>query len=50
MHTTKVLARSCVLLLLLTSSGCATTPGDVRLRPDGTPGPEECPAKALECE
>jgi hypothetical protein len=40
-------------MILLLSSGCATPvgnsrPGDVRLRPDGTPGPEDCPAKALE--
>jgi hypothetical protein len=47
MHTPKVLACSGVLLLLM-ASGCATTPGNVSLRPDGTPGPEECPAKALE--
>lgn len=47
MHTPKVLACSCVLFLLMTS-GCATTPGNVSLRPDGTPGPEACPAKALE--
>ena len=46
MHTPKVLACSCVLLLM--ASGCATTPGNVSLRPDGSPGPEECPAKALE--
>jgi hypothetical protein len=35
-------------ILLLMSSGCTTTLGNVRLRPDGTPGPEACPAKALE--
>jgi hypothetical protein len=35
-------------LLLSTSSGCATTPGHVPLRPDGSPGPEDCPEKALE--
>lgn len=35
-------------VLLSISLGCATTPGGVALRPDGTPGPEECPAKALE--
>ncbi|RKG56243.1 hypothetical protein D7X30_24905 [Corallococcus sp. AB011P] len=28
--------------------GCATTPGDVRLRSDGTPMAEKCPEKALE--
>jgi hypothetical protein len=35
------------IVLLATSSGCTTT-GGVALRPDGTPGPQECPAKALE--
>jgi hypothetical protein len=34
-------------LLLATSLGCTTT-GGVSLRPDGTPGPQECSAKALE--
>ncbi|MGE6762648.1 hypothetical protein ACQKGO_31850 [Corallococcus interemptor] len=28
--------------------GCATVPGDVRLRSDGTPMAEKCPEKALE--
>ncbi|HVE87947.1 MAG TPA: serine/threonine protein kinase [Myxococcales bacterium] len=28
--------------------GCVTTPGIVGLRPDGSPGPEPCPKKALE--
>ncbi|NOK20935.1 hypothetical protein [Corallococcus carmarthensis] len=28
--------------------GCATAPGDVRLRSDGTPMAEKCPEKALE--
>lgn len=28
--------------------GCAHVPGEVGLRPDGSPGPEECPKKALE--
>jgi len=28
--------------------GCAHLPGEVPLRPDGSPGPEECPKKALE--
>lgn len=34
--------------LLVTSASCATTPtpGDVRLRPDGTPGPEKCSEEA----
>ena len=41
-----VLLWSAVLLVM--SSGCATTPtpGDVRLRSDGTPGPEKCPEEA----
>ncbi|QSQ23472.1 serine/threonine protein kinase [Pyxidicoccus parkwayensis] len=46
MPTTKVLLLSFVALLAA-SSGCATS-GSVPLRPDGTPGPQECPAKALE--
>ena len=33
------------LVLLATSSGCTTT-GGVSLRPDGTPGPQECPEEA----
>ncbi|WP_164011580.1 hypothetical protein [Pyxidicoccus trucidator] len=38
----------CGAALLVTSFGCATTqtPGDVRLRSDGTPGPEKCPEEA----
>jgi hypothetical protein len=36
------------VVLLSTSVGCATTPGNVPLRADGGPGPEECPEKALE--
>ena len=35
-------------VLLSTAVGCATTPGSVPLRPDGSPGPEDCPEKALE--
>ncbi|QRN95611.1 serine/threonine protein kinase [Archangium violaceum] len=34
------------LILLCTAVGCATTTANVALRPDGTPGPEECPAEA----
>lgn len=34
------------VLLLCTSSGCATTNGGVALRPDGSPGPQECSAEA----
>ena len=45
MPTAKVLLSS--MLLLGMSAGCATTSG-VTLRPDGTPGPQDCPAKALE--
>ena len=33
------------LILLTTSSGC-TTSGGVALRPDGTPGPQECSEEA----
>ncbi|MFP2928498.1 serine/threonine protein kinase [Pyxidicoccus sp. 3LG] len=35
-------------VLLGTSSACATTPGNVSLRPDGSPGAEDCSDKALE--
>ncbi len=35
------------VLLLCVSSSCMTT-GGVSLRPDGSPGPETCPEKALE--
>jgi hypothetical protein len=38
----------CCASVLLVSAGCATTPGDVPLRADGTPGPELCPEKAKE--
>lgn len=41
------LALWCCATLLGVSSGCATT-GGVSLRPDGTPGYEECPEKARE--
>jgi hypothetical protein len=34
--------------LLYALLGCATTPGSVPLRPDGTPGPEECSQEALQ--
>jgi len=44
MPTTKALLLSSVVLLVL-SSGC-TTVGGVTLRPDGTPGPQECPEEA----
>ena len=34
-------------VLLVTSSGCpGTATGRVALRPDGSPGPEECPAES----
>ncbi len=46
MPTTKVLLLSCIALLAA-ASGC-TTAGGVALRPDGTPGPQECSEKALE--
>jgi len=38
----------CCAVLLMASAGCATTPGDVALRVDGTPEPEPCPEKAKE--
>jgi hypothetical protein len=44
MPTRKARVRSFVVLLV-TSLGC-TTPGGVSLRPDGTPGPQECPEEA----
>jgi len=47
MSMTKVRLVSSVLLVV-TSVGCVTAPGNVALRSDGTPGPEECPPKALE--
>jgi hypothetical protein len=34
------------VILLCTSSGCTTTSGGVALRPDGTPGPQECAEEA----
>lgn len=44
----RTLSCLCGALLLTTSFGCpATGPGRVALRPDGTPGPEECPEEAL---
>lgn len=45
MTSTQVL-RFYLFLLLGTSVGC-TTAGSVSLRPDGSPGPEECSAEAL---
>ena len=44
MPTTNALLLSSIVLLA-TSSGCTTT-GGVVLRPDGTPGPQECPEEA----
>ncbi|ATB42124.1 serine/threonine protein kinase [Cystobacter fuscus] len=44
MPTTKALLLSSIVLLT-TPSGCTTT-GGVVLRPDGTPGPQECPEEA----
>ncbi|QSQ23493.1 serine/threonine protein kinase [Pyxidicoccus parkwayensis] len=37
----------CFVVLLATSAGCASGPGKVSLRSDGTPGPEKCPEEAL---
>ena len=45
MPTTKALLLGSVVLLCA-SFGCATTNGGVALRPDGTPGPQECPEEA----
>ena len=46
MPITKALSLSSAVLFL-TSLGCATTSaGTVALRPDGTPGPQECPEEA----
>jgi hypothetical protein len=44
MPTTQALLRI-TTVLLVTSSGCTTT-GGVALRPDGTPGPQECSEEA----
>jgi hypothetical protein len=44
MSTTKALVLS-VVVLLAASLSCTTT-GGVSLRPDGTPGPQECPEEA----
>jgi len=44
MSTLRAFVRS-LLVLLATSLGCTTT-GGVSLRPDGTPGPQECPEEA----
>lgn len=38
----------CATALLSALIGCATVPGNVPLRADGTPGPEECPKEALQ--
>jgi hypothetical protein len=40
------IARLLYAMLLVAATGCTT--GGVFLRPDGTPGPEECPEKARE--
>ncbi|MCY1017863.1 serine/threonine protein kinase [Pyxidicoccus sp. MSG2] len=45
----KPFALLCCATLLVTASGCpGTATGGVTLRPDGSPGPEKCPEKALE--
>ncbi|MBN1210279.1 MAG: serine/threonine protein kinase [Myxococcaceae bacterium] len=38
----------CSTVLLSALLGCSTTRGDVPLRSDGSPGPEECPGEALQ--
>jgi hypothetical protein len=45
MPTAKALSIGSVLLLC-TFCGCTTTSGGVTLRPDGTPGPQECSEEA----
>ncbi|EPX61197.1 hypothetical protein D187_000980 [Cystobacter fuscus DSM 2262] len=40
------LVRSCWSVLLMSLAGCVTPAGGVALRPDGTPGPEECSEEA----
>lgn len=45
MPTAKALSIGSVLLLC-TFCGCTTTSGGVALRPDGSPGPQECSAEA----
>ena len=45
MPRNQALLLGCVFVLL-TCSGCATTSGGVALRPDGTPGPQECPEES----
>ncbi len=48
MASNKFVLLGCAVLLVM-SSGCSgTATGRVALRPDGTPGPEKCPEKALE--
>jgi hypothetical protein len=48
MASNKFALLGCAVLLVM-SSGCpGTATGGVALRPDGTPGPEKCPEKALE--
>lgn len=42
--TSKITLLSCAVLLA--TSSCRTAMGEVSLRPDGTPGPEECPEEA----
>ncbi|QSQ20356.1 serine/threonine protein kinase [Pyxidicoccus parkwayensis] len=46
MPTSRALLLPAVILLVM-SSACTTT-GGVSLRPDGSPGPQECSEKALE--
>lgn len=45
MPSPQVLVHSLVLLLV-TTLGCTTPRGGVRLRSDGSPGPEDCPEEA----
>ncbi|MCP3136880.1 hypothetical protein [Pyxidicoccus xibeiensis] len=38
----------CAILLVTASSCASTATGGLALRPDGSPGPEKCPERALE--
>jgi len=46
MPTIKALILGSVALLCMSASCTTTTLGSVALRPDGTPGPQECPEEA----
>jgi hypothetical protein len=48
MDSNKFVLLSCAALLVIAPGCLGTATGRVSLRPDGTPGPEECPEKARE--